>query len=125
MKRSRARMSDSIEFERTQRRTANELVDLVWQMVRNRACCQQKFRREFPVPPYTVDFCCVELKLIIEVDGEPHLTAEGKEHDRVRDDFLRNEGYEILRISGYDVIRDSWKVRERIIGLIERRLKEQ
>jgi very-short-patch-repair endonuclease len=62
------------------------------------------FRREYPIPPYTVDFCCVERKLIIEVDGETHFTDEGLARDENRDRFLASQGYKILRIPGYAVI---------------------
>ena len=36
----------------------------------------EKFRREYPIPPYTADFCCVALKLIVELDGEHHQAEE-------------------------------------------------
>ena len=49
---------------------ANEFAQDVWQMVRNRRCRGQKFRREYPIPPYTVDFCCVALKLIVQAVQE-------------------------------------------------------
>ena len=45
----------------------------------SRQVCRQKFRREYPLPPYTADFCCVELKLILEVDGADHFTEAGME----------------------------------------------
>jgi very-short-patch-repair endonuclease len=100
MKRNQARSRDSIEFARSQRRMANEFVTVVWQWLRNRQCFKQKFRREYPIPPYTVDFCCVELGIIIEIDGEHHLTPEGIEHDRIRDRFLNSLGFHVFRIQG-------------------------
>jgi very-short-patch-repair endonuclease len=84
--------------------TANEFANTVWQWVRNRRIANQKFRREYPIPPYTTDFCCVELKLILEVDGADHLTGDGRERDRDRDDFLEGQGYRVVRIAGYDVL---------------------
>lgn len=60
----------------------------MWQIVRNRRCRNQKFRREYPIPPYTADFCCVALKLIVEVDGEDHHTKAGRKHDDRRDRYL-------------------------------------
>lgn len=88
---------------------------MVWQIVRNRGCRRQKFRREHPIPPYTADFCCVALKLVIEVDGKDHQTDEGREHDERRDRFLAKQGYAVFRVSGYEVLRDPARVR----GLIE------
>ncbi len=73
MNRRSQRNQDATLFARNQRATANEFSQDVWQMLRNRRCRNQKFRREHPIPPYTVDFCCVALKLIIEIDGKHHL----------------------------------------------------
>ena len=98
------RNPEAIEFARQQRKQSNDFASVMWQLLRGRRCRGRKFRREYPIPPYTVDFCCVELKLIVEVDGEDHFTAEGKEHDEKRDRFLRDRGYEVVRIPGYDLI---------------------
>ena len=85
---------------------ANEFARDVWQMVRNRRCRGEKFRREYAIGPYTVDFCCVAFKLIVEVDGEHHFHGRRQAHDKARDRYLRELGYEVLRIPGYDVLRD-------------------
>ena len=89
-----------------------------WQMVRARRCCGEKFRREHVIEPYTVDFCCISLKLIIEVDGEHHFTDEGIAHDQVRDRFLEELGYRVVRIPGYTVLNDAQSVRKQIVDAI-------
>jgi len=114
VKRREARSSEAIEFAKSQRRTANEFASTVWQWIRSRQIEGVKFRREFPIPPYTVDFCSVERKLIIEVDGQGHFSEEGERHDQVRDDYLQRLGYRILRVPGYEVIRDGSKVIDQI-----------
>ena len=119
MKKSKARLKQNIDFAKSQRRMASDYVLIVWQWLRNRQVLGQKFRREHPVPPYTVDFFCVELGLVIEIDGQPHLSPEGIAHDRVRDRFLKSLGYEILRISGYEILRDSQTVRNGIAGFVK------
>ena len=81
MNRRLQRDPEAIQFARHQRAAANEFAQALWQMLRNRRCRNQKFCREYPIPPYTVDFCCVALKLIVEVDGEPNQTDEGRLHD--------------------------------------------
>jgi very-short-patch-repair endonuclease len=124
MKRSRARSPEAIEFARFQRAGANEFTHTVWQWLRNRQICNQKFRREHPIPPYTADFCCVALKLIIEVDGADHFTAAGQERDRVRDEFLSRQGYRVVRISGYEVLRAGNEVLELIRGEVATRMQE-
>ena len=116
-----SRDPDAIAFARDQRVRANEFAHDVWQIVRNRGCRNQKFRREYPIPPYTADFCCVALKLIVEVDGEHHQTDEGRERDKCRDRYLAEQGYTLLRIPGYQVTQDPAGVR----CLIERAIDER
>lgn len=103
---------------------ANEFADTVWQWIRNRQICKQKFRREHPLPPYTADFCCIELKLTLEVDGEDHFTPEGKKKDRIRDEFLSGLGYRVVRIAGYEVLRAGREVLERIEREVKLRIEE-
>ena len=119
MKKSKARLKKNIDFAKSQRRMASDYVLIVWQWVRDRQVLGQKFRREHPVPPYTVDFFCVELGLVIEIDGQPHLTSEGIAHDRIRDRFLKSLGHKNLRIPGYEILRDSNAARDRIVGFVE------
>jgi len=116
-----SRNSKAVAFARQQRAEANEFSAHVWELVRNRRCLKQKFRREHPIPPYTADFCCVELKLIVEIDGQHHLTEEGKEHDLRRDRFPAKKGYQVLRIPGYEVTYDPEKVRSLIEQAIVKR----
>ena len=115
------RNDDAIQFARDQRARANEFAQDSWQMVRNRRCGNQKFRHEYPIPPYTVEFCCVALKLIIEVDGEHHQTEEGRRHDQRRDRYLAERGYKVLRIPGYEVLHDPAGVRRQIETAIDQR----
>ena len=123
MNRKSRRDPEAIAFARDQRARANEFAKDVWQMVRNRRCRGQKFRREYPIPPYTVDFCCVTLKLVIEVDGDHHQTDEGRRRDQRRDQFLAQLGYQVLRIPGYEVLRDAAGVRQQIETAIDNRIE--
>ncbi|PAY16102.1 DNA methyltransferase [Rhodopirellula sp. SM50] len=110
---------EAISFARNQRARANEFAQDVWQMLRNRRCRNQKFRREYPIAPYTVDFCCVDLKLIIEVDGKQHQTDEGRQYDQRRDQYLAEQGYQVVRIPGYKALRNPVAVRHQIEHAID------
>ncbi|MGV3484931.1 MAG: DUF559 domain-containing protein [Planctomycetaceae bacterium] len=59
-----------MEFARSQRRTSNPFTATESQWLRNRQICGAKFRREHSIPLYTIDLCCVERKLIMEIDGK-------------------------------------------------------
>jgi very-short-patch-repair endonuclease len=121
MNRHFRRCPNAIAFAREQRKTANEFAHTVWHWVRNRKIAKQKFRREVPIPPFTVDFCCLKLKLIIEVDGAPHLTTAGKAYDRRRDRWLSEQGYQVLRIPGFAVLKTPDKVHVAIRNAIKQR----
>ena len=115
---------EAITFARDQRTRSNEFAQDVWQMVRNRRCRGLKFRREHPIPRYTADFCCVALKLIIEVGGEHHQSEAGQKRDARRDAFLAERGYTVLRISGYEVLRNAVGVRRLIEQTIDQRIEQ-
>ena len=63
-----------------------------------------KFRRQAGIGRYIVDFVCYEKKRIVEVDGGQH--AESKA-DRIRDEWIRKEGFKILRFWNNDVLKNS------------------
>jgi very-short-patch-repair endonuclease len=66
---------------------------------------KRKFRRQHPVDPYVLDFYCADLRLSIELDGRQHNTAEGKQHDKARDAFLRSLGIETLRFTNDEMMK--------------------
>ena len=65
-----------------------------------------KFRRQFGIGPYVVDFCCPKEKLVIEVDGESHFTRSGIEYDEVRDVYSRAAGMNILRFTNKQIMNE-------------------
>lgn len=91
---------DPIEFARYLRKTSTSSENYLWQLLRNRQRCGMKFRRQHPLGPYTADFYCVEAKLVVELDGTPHHTSEGKQKDEARDAWMRSQGIEVLRVGG-------------------------
>ncbi|WP_137865099.1 DUF559 domain-containing protein [Sphingomonas sp. 3F27E9-B] len=94
---------------------------LLWQALRG-AKTGIKFRRQHPVGPYVVDFFAREPLLIIEVDGEAHERGNRPERDELRDRFLNENGYRVMRVRAVDVLRDLGAVVSSIISLAERPL---
>ena len=62
-----------------------------------------KLRRQAVLGNYIVDFCSVEVKVIIEVDGSQHYMEKGRAYDAERDEWLADRGYKVLRYSNADV----------------------
>ncbi len=61
----------------------------------------------------------------MEIDGEPHLNDEGRERDRIRDEYLRQHGYTVLRVLGYEVIREDGNAHERIWDFVKSALERE
>ena len=72
-----------------------------------------KFRRQAVIEPYIVDFLCPYVGIIIEIDGQEH----APEKDSVRDAYLEEKGYRVVRFSNADVMTNLNGVVEMIISL--------
>ena len=62
-----------------------------------------KFTRQKVINRYIVDFCCAEKQLVIELDGAQHYEEEAKERDVLRDAFLEELGYTVLRYTNHEI----------------------
>jgi len=91
--------------------------NILWQELRAHKLDKLKFRRQHSIYKFIVDFYCREIKLIIEVDGEIHDFQ--KEDDLIRQQFLEELGYKILRFKNEDVIENIEKVLVRIRSFIK------
>ena len=65
--------------------------------------CPWKFRRQMPWGRFILDFCCIPLHLVIEIDGFQHETARGKQKDEARTAILEAYGYTVLRFSNREI----------------------
>ena len=81
----------SKQSARALRKRMTDAERLLWRHLRNRELDGWKFRRQYPVGSFIVDFICVEKNLVIEVDGGPH--AENEEQDIQRSAYLNRMGY--------------------------------
>ena len=75
----------------------------LWRMLRRKNLEGWRFRRQVPLGPYIVDFCCLPLRLVIEADGGQH---NGSASDLVRDDWLRSEGFRVLRFWNHEIAQN-------------------
>ena len=89
---------EQLRFARQLRRRMTHAETLLWNALRRNGLSGFHFRRQVPLGRYVVDFLCAAERLIVELDGAPHERAAQQAHDAVRDDWLRAEGYTILRL---------------------------
>lgn len=78
----------------------------LWLHLRNRQLLGFKFRRQYGVGPYVLDFYCPELRLGIEVDGDSHYQPGAPEYDQDRQRRIEALGIELLRVTNRDVIEN-------------------
>jgi len=87
---------------RALRRDQTEVERILWRYLKARQVNGWRFRRQHPTPPYITDFACVEAKLIVEADGGQHAESS---RDEIRDQYLRNAGWRILRFWNADILK--------------------
>ena len=86
----------------------------LWQRLRDRQLVGHKFRRQYQVGRYIVDFACVEKKLVVEIDGGQH--ADLIVRDAERTAFLMKAGFQVLRFWNNDVLRDTEAVLNAVLN---------
>ncbi len=102
------------------RKKSTRAEKILWEYLRNRKLAGYKFKRQYSVDAFIIDFYCPKVKLGIEVDGEVHFTDEAKEYDENRSGFLSDFGIEIIRFRN-DEIYNTIKV---VLNTIENKLNE-
>ena len=100
----------TIAKARALRKNATDAEMMLWQSLRNNQLAGCKFRRQHEIGKYAADFVCIEKKLIIEVDGGQH--SQEKYKDGVRDGWLREQGFKVLRIWDNEVLTN-------IVGVLD------
>lgn len=98
MKRRTHNQPQQGEMRRYLRSNGTSAEASMWLMLKARQMEGVKFRRQFSVGPYILDFYAPELRLCIELDGASHFTYNGVESDSIRSEYLtRHHDIHILR----------------------------
>lgn len=108
------------EFARENRKNSTAAEDKLWQRLRDNQL-GSKARRQHVIKDFIIDFAFLNEQILVEVDGGYHKEAEQKKYDDLRDSYLNELGYEILRFSNEEVEN---KIEE-VIGKITAAIKEK
>jgi very-short-patch-repair endonuclease len=95
--------SDRKDLRRRLRSNMPPAEILLWSRLRAKQLLGMKFRRQYSVGPYSLDFYCPEIRLAIELDGDSHFTDEAKRLDRERQTWIESFGIRFLRFTNTDV----------------------
>jgi very-short-patch-repair endonuclease len=102
------------------RRDGTNVEQRLWFHLRDRQLGGIKFRRQEPIGPFIVDFCSLEAKLVVELDGGQH--AEHVARDAERTAALERRGYQVLRFWNSEVGENLDAVLERIAAVAAARV---
>ena len=91
----------STQISRKLRASQTEAETKLWNRIRNRQISGFKFVRQEPIGRYICDFVCREQGIVIEVDGGQHLESK---RDEIRDQYLADQGYRVMRFWNNDVL---------------------
>jgi very-short-patch-repair endonuclease len=83
---------------------ATEAERKLWQHLRARQVAGVRFNRQFPVGQFICDFVSRSCRLVIEIDGGQHNRAADQAYDLRRTEFLRAQGYHVIRFWNSDVL---------------------
>ena len=108
-----------INRARELRRRQTPIEARLWKTLRDGQLLGYKFRRQHPLGPYVADFCCVETRLIVEIDGDSHV--EQQEYDENRTAYLTDMGYIVMRVTNREVLNSMDGVLEVILELCKKR----
>jgi len=77
-----------------------------------------KFLRQYIIGDYIVDFFCRDRQLVIEVDGGYHSERTQQEDDKVRQQWLEEMGYKVVRFSNEAILVDIKTTLDTIINYL-------
>ena len=115
---SRKRLKSFRSFLRNKATSAEAAL---WDILKSRQLEGRKFRRQYSIGNYIVDFCCPSEKLIIELDGDPHGEYHKIQLDENRDKYLVSLGFTVLRFENRFVFQEPEYLKEEIRKVISKK----
>lgn len=105
-------------FSQKLRREMTDVERLLWSRLRRKQLKGLQVYRQRIIGKYIADFYCPSAKLVIELDGGQHYTDEGLERDKIRDEYMKEQGLKVLRFSDTDVFKNIDGVMQKIFDSI-------
>ena len=92
---------------------------VLWSRIRARQLAGLKFRRQHPIDAFFADFACVEIGLVVELDGGQHGEPEADAYDQKREQAMSALGFKTVRFWDKEVLNETEGVLERIRQIAE------
>ncbi|MBI5700205.1 endonuclease domain-containing protein [Candidatus Saganbacteria bacterium] len=100
------------------RQNMTDAEKIMWNILRKRQLFNHRFRRQYSIRGFVVDFYCPQIKTAIEIDGDYHLETDAKIYDKERQKLLESLGINFIRFSNDDVFCNISKVINRLKVLL-------
>ena len=110
---------NNIEKCRNLRKNQTDAEKKLWAVLRNRQMAGTKFRRQFSIGRYILDFYSPKYRVGIEADGGGHYEDRENQRDKLRTKELSILGIEILRFNNLEILNNIAGVCEVIEQTIE------
>jgi very-short-patch-repair endonuclease len=94
---------------------------ILWRYLKGKQISGNKFRRQYSIGGYVVDFYCPTKRLAIEVDGITHLSREAKVHDKIRQVYIEEFNITFLRFTNSEIYKNIQGVVDAIHNFVARR----
>lgn len=96
--------SNLTSYARKLRRDQTEAEKLLWRHLRNKQLQGIKFRRQFQIGKYIVDFVALDERIILELDGSQHMGSAQEGYDRKRTKWLEANDYRVIRFWDNEIL---------------------
>ena len=97
---------------------------ILWSKLQKRQVLGFKFRRQYSVGPYVLDFYCPDAKLAVEIDGDSHFQENAAEYDGKRQAAIEQLGIRFLRFSNQEIHKNLFAVLERVTEAVRKTGKQ-
>ena len=115
------------ELKQKRRDLRNNMPDaevILWSRIQRRQLLDYRFRRQYSVGNYVLDFYCPRLKFGIELDGDSHFREGAKQYDEQRQAYIESFGIRVVRFLNTDVYDNLDGVLEVLVSEIQARKSE-
>ena len=93
---------------------------IMWSKLKQKQLLVYRFRRQYSVDSYVVDFFCPELKLTVEIDGTIHFKDGVEYYDSNRQKSIEQLGIKFLRFKNAEVFKNLNGVLEVIVDNVQK-----
>lgn len=109
----------TLEKRRKLKKNQTESEIVMWDKLRAERFKGIKFRRQYGIGEYIIDFYSPKLMLAIEMDGKQHYEEEGLEYDKIRTEYLNSIGIKVIRFKNEEVLNNIEKIMRKLGEEIE------